>query len=196
MNAAVLSISEVLYGLLQRQHITESELARETDIPRATINHLISGRTLDPRASTLTAIAQYFGITVDQLLGKQPLYGSAAQSAVFDGCFLPILHWEEMHHNGENTPQKEKFAVHLKGDAMWPQFQEDALLIIDPKKKAKNRDFVIAYIKKNEETLFRQLLIDSKCHCLKAMNNLFPSIILQPSDNIMGVIIETRKNYS
>ena len=78
---------------------------------------------------------------------------------------------------------------------MWPQFQENTLLIIDPtKKKTKNRDFVIVYVKKNDEIVFRQLVIDGTYKFIKPINNIFPTISLQKRDDIIGIVIQTRNN--
>ena len=67
------SISDVLIDLLKQSHINESELARRVNLPKATINRIMSGRTPDPRASTLLAITDYFNISIEQLMGKNPL---------------------------------------------------------------------------------------------------------------------------
>ena len=80
MSLSVSSVSHVLAELLQQTHINESELARRVNLPKATINRITSGRTPDPRASTLIAIAEYFNISVDQLMGKKPL-GSMIKNA-------------------------------------------------------------------------------------------------------------------
>lgn len=70
MRDKTLNIKYVLSGLLSDSGISESELGRKINIPRATINRLIAGHTPDPRASTLNAIAAYFNISIEQLLGK------------------------------------------------------------------------------------------------------------------------------
>ncbi len=208
MNSTKLEIGHVLGNLIKTHHISEAELARKIKVPRATINRLVSGRTPDPRASTLSSIAEYFSITVDQLLGKQ----LSVPDKLNVGPSIPILKWEEILSWEENISQrsllgneelithdpsieKGKFCLRVISDAMVPQFQENSLLIIDPNKEATNGDFVIAYRIKNDEVLFRKLLLDGKFRLLKAVNELFPNVELQKNDKIIGVVIQVRKNF-
>lgn len=212
MTAAVLKIGNILNTLLERSGISEAELGRIIGVPRATINRIASGRTPDPRASTLRAISEHFNVTVDQLLGKHPLFRHTYPNALTNTYIsIPIVEWE-CANNWENKlydikpdnhfdwiltdPNIEigKFALRVKGDSMWPQFQENTVLIIDPAREQKNRDFVIVYIKKNDEILFRQLLVEGKNKFLKAINDIFPTLQLQSSDKIIGIVIQTRNN--
>lgn len=212
MTVAALEIGNILNRLLERAGISEAELGRIIGVPRATINRIASGRTPDPRASTLGAIAAHFNVTVDQLLGKQPLFTHTNSEALTSTYIsIPVIEWE-CANNWENTLHKTKpdnhfdwiltdpnieigkFALRVKGDSMWPQFQENTVLIIDPTREQKNRDFVVVYIKKSDEILFRQLLIEGKNKFLKAINDIFPTIQLQASDKIIGIVIQTRNN--
>ena len=67
------SVSNTLNFLLKREGMSEAALAKEVDIPRNTINRLAGGRTPDPRISTLETIANYFNVSLDQLIGKEPI---------------------------------------------------------------------------------------------------------------------------
>lgn len=214
MNFATYEISNVLGNLLKLNAISEAELARKIRLPRATINRLVSGRTPDPRASTLNAIAEYFNISVDQLLGKKPLIQNMNGSLITDSTrSIPLLKWEEAmdwetHLISTQSPTNQswvsidqsaesgKFSLKVQGEAMWPQFQENSILIIDPEKEPNNRDFVICHIEDNNELIFRQLLVDGKTRFLKPINNLFSSVLLKERDKIIGVVIQTRNNYS
>jgi SOS-response transcriptional repressor LexA len=88
-----------------------------------------------------------------------------------------------------------KFAIRVNGESMWPQFQTNTILIIAPEREPKNRDYVIAYLKKNDEVVFRQLIVEDKYKFLKAINNIFPTIQFESCDKIIGVVIQTRKTY-
>ncbi|OGT33641.1 MAG: hypothetical protein A3C44_00680 [Gammaproteobacteria bacterium RIFCSPHIGHO2_02_FULL_39_13] len=211
MEIALSGISGALNTLLSHSGMSEAELGRVIGVPRATINRITSGRTPDPRASTLKAIAEYFNVTVDQLLGNQPLFnGAESATLVSTSAPIPIIHWGDATH-WENSIAKQstqntewisadphlntgKFALKVQGDSMWPQFQENTVLIVDPNKEQKNRDFVIVHLKKNNEILFRQLLLDDKYKFIKAINDIFPVIQLQNGDKIIGVVIQTRNN--
>jgi SOS-response transcriptional repressor LexA len=204
-------ISNVLNYLIDRAGISEATLAREVDLPRNTINRLTAGKTPDPRISTLQAVAAYFRVTLDQLSGKSPIMGNIVNT--FEEVkHLPVLtlaeasQWKkiltkirpDIHHNWiifDSSNGEGKFAVTVKGDAMWPQFQEGNIIIVDPHKMAENRNFVLSSIFKTGEIVLRQLFVDNGIKILKATNPIFPSITLTDKDNIIGVAIETRVNY-
>lgn len=205
------NISNVLNYLLDRAGISEATLAREVDLPRNTINRLTAGKTPDPRISTLQAVAAYFHVTIDQLSGKSPIIENVASTSD-EVRHIPIIalekasQWEKLlteirpdnHHkwiifdlsNGE-----AKFAVNVKGDAMWPQFQEGNIIIVDPHKMVENRDFALFSIFKTGETVLRQLFVDNGVKILKAVNPIFPSMSLTDEDCIIGVVVETRVRY-
>ena len=64
------SFPERLLELCRADYITPTKLATLTGIPQATISNLI--RTdADARKSTLVALADYFGISVDELIDHQ-----------------------------------------------------------------------------------------------------------------------------
>jgi transcriptional regulator with XRE-family HTH domain len=54
--------------------ISGSDLARQLNIPPPSINRILSGHTADPRCSTLILLADYFDISIDQLLGREKLF--------------------------------------------------------------------------------------------------------------------------
>lgn len=212
MTTVVLEISSILDRLLTQSGLSEAELGRIIKVPRATINRIVSGRTPDPRVSTLQAIAAYFNVSIDQLLGKQPLFAnSTTQPLSIQNTSIPIIDWKDTvnwkiklsitkpdnHFDWILTdPNIEvgKFALRINGDSMWPQFQENTILIIDPAREHKNRDFVVVYIKKYGEVLFRQLIVEGKVKFIKAINSIFPTIQLEDSDEIIGVVIQARNN--
>ncbi|PIQ43216.1 MAG: hypothetical protein COV52_01745 [Gammaproteobacteria bacterium CG11_big_fil_rev_8_21_14_0_20_46_22] len=205
------TVSDVLTRLLKEHKITSAKLAERISTPRATITNIAKGRTTDPRISTLEAIASYFDISVDQLLGKETISQQNIADTVTQRL-IPVITWEKatqwqqiiedatLQETSEKIPvdaelEKNQFALKVSGDAMWPQFQEDGILIVDPEKPAKNRDFVVAHIHKTNETILRQLYTEGQKQILKAANSAFPSITMNDSDTIVGVVVQTRNEY-
>lgn len=82
MTAHNTTISEILLTLIKTTEITEAHLAKIIGMPRATINKIATGKIVNPRSSTLNLIAKYFNITIDQLVGNEPLFDSRLK------CFL------------------------------------------------------------------------------------------------------------
>ena len=74
-----IAIADVLNNLLKKHNLNSARLGSLIDIPRATITNIATGKTIDPRVSTLQAIADHFNVTVGQLLGREMLIDSHAE---------------------------------------------------------------------------------------------------------------------
>lgn len=59
--------------MLSDEKISEGKLSRETGIPQATIHRILSGQIKESKPSTLKPLANYFGLTLAQLQGEEPL---------------------------------------------------------------------------------------------------------------------------
>jgi SOS-response transcriptional repressor LexA len=210
--AKTLTTGEILSYLLHKNDMSEVSLGRAIGVPRATINRITSGRTSDPRASTLNAIAEFFSITTEQLLGLKPIVLENEQAMVEKNYQIPILEWNEaknwqyaIERIKENDSTnwvlsnsldgEAEFALLYKGESMWPQFQENTLLIVSTKRESKNNDFVVAHIRSRDEIVFRKLIIENKYWILKANNRIFPSLHLEKEDKIIGTVIQSRNNF-
>lgn len=53
----------------ERAHLSVYELAREAHVPASVIYRIENGEAQDPRISTLTALADALGLSLDQLAG-------------------------------------------------------------------------------------------------------------------------------
>jgi transcriptional regulator with XRE-family HTH domain len=53
--------------LLTESGISENDLAEQTGVPQPTINRILRGLSRDPRDGTLRPLAEFFGVTVEEL---------------------------------------------------------------------------------------------------------------------------------
>ena len=67
------NLSAVLTHLMSKNGLTSSELARKTGVAQPVIYRLMSGETENPQILTLKPIADYFKLSIEQLLGSAPL---------------------------------------------------------------------------------------------------------------------------
>jgi transcriptional regulator with XRE-family HTH domain len=67
------NLSSVLASLMSQHRLTSSELARQTGIAQPVIYRLVTGTTENPQIMTLKPIADYFKISIDQVLGLTSL---------------------------------------------------------------------------------------------------------------------------
>lgn len=199
-------ISETLSTLMQDENISEAELARRTKLPTTTINRLLSGETVDPRANTLIPISKYFGISIDQLIGETPFISKSAKNTQW--ISIPIIEWEDApswifqsekfipysHHNwiaSEKKLSSKCFAVIAK-PFMEPRFKANSILIIDPDKKLEDGKYVLLTSNGTNATV-RKLKIDGINIYLEQFDSRLPLEKLEDkTTRILGTIIESR----
>ncbi len=68
-----MAIKDTLKVLMEQRGITQNELGEKTKVPQPTIFRILSGESKDPRHSTVKPLADFFGITVAQLRGDDPM---------------------------------------------------------------------------------------------------------------------------
>lgn len=199
-------LSLVLEQLLKTSGITETFLSHAINLPRATINRIKTGIITDPKSSTLTKIADYFCISVDQLLGRSPIT-TLKMAPIIQ---VPLLELSELQNNHEidlntmrfnnwmsfeyNGVSNSLFAYKVTGDAMWPYLDEKSIVIVDTRVIPQNRSFVLVRLATDDEILLRMLLIDGNTQILQSMNTSFSNITLTQNDKILGVVIHVKKD--
>lgn len=67
------NLSEILTYLMSIKGIKSAELGRKTGVAQPVVHRLMTGVTENPQILTLKPIADYFGVSIDQLLGLAPL---------------------------------------------------------------------------------------------------------------------------
>lgn len=205
-------IKNNLQLLTEMHNISEAELCRKANIPQATLNRLLTGATEDPRASTLNTVAAFFNISLDQLLGNQPIIKPVGNTVVERSTFIPILQWEEAANwesllataepgvwkhwiETEASINKTCFALEVTGESMWPQFIEGTLLIVDPTENPNHRDFVVVFLANEGHAIFRQYIEEGKNKILKPLNHAFSATPLSENDKVVGVVVQSKANY-
>jgi SOS-response transcriptional repressor LexA len=209
-----LTLNEVLNHLMFQKRIRVASLARITGVSQPTLQRMVSGSSNNPHQKSLDAIAKYFEVTIEQLKGSQPipwLYPSTTQEA--EWTKVPMLSFEVLnggcdlrtavnsvsdHVLMESKLSHHAFALQMNDASMEPIFPKDTVLIIDPDKPAKDRSFVVVYLKKHSQTVFRQLLIDGHEKYLKPTSPDFGHYkmnLLDQDDKIVGTLVQARRDY-
>lgn len=195
--------------LLNDFNISETEVCRQTKLPRATIYRLKEG-LVDPRLSTLKALADFFKIGLDQLIGEKKI--SSSNQPDSQSFNIPIMPWDvatllKIEKNDfENSDflvfqaaatenGNHYMALQTVSDAMSPHFPPGTTIIVDTKRTPKNQDYVLAAIDNNREAVLRRLLLEGETKLLQATHSAFPTISLSSERNILGVVVQARHNF-
>lgn len=211
-------LGEILRKFLFEKNMKTIDLAREVNLPQPTVHRLVTGKSTRPYKSSLKPIADFFSVTVDQLVGEEPLPEAiweqsqnqtiATNSSIIKS--IPIISWKQLHsvESARKNSQKnvvtignlseESFALVMPDFSMEPFFSRGTLLILDPKQPAKDRSYVLVKLQENNLYIFRQLLIDGEDRYLKPLNpdlSMFKMRVLHADDEIIGCLVESRNQY-
>ncbi len=212
-------LSEVLNQLMTECDVDGVRLSKNTGVPVTTINRLRKGDPANnPTLTTLVPLAEFFMITVSQLIGDTPLstsrMGGEHKPNVMAWKSIPHLTWAQA---GQWLDHKEiveseihkwtatdiaisdhAFAMTMEGDSMYPRFPEGTLFIIEPAQQVSNRDFVVILPSNHSKPLFKQVLIDGSDYYIKSLNKDFKEIkkiLLNENHKIIGVMVQARTEF-
>lgn len=210
------TLHSILRKLMTEVHISEAELARKTDIPQPTLHRILSGATRSPRGASLAPIANFFSVTINQLLGVDNLptdrVAGTYNPRIQGWTPLPIIDWTQARewHSFKHTLRtgtwddwastdlpvsEDAFAIEVRGSAMEPLFNEKTMLIIEPKRKPADRDYVVAAMKDRSCAMFKQVLFDGGDSYLKSINTEFKTLEMGINYDIIGTLIQARMDF-
>lgn len=190
--------------LLKKKGVTSSIVSLETGVSQSSLSKLESGKSLNPRPSTLAKIAEYFGVTTDTMLTSNlQLDGYNFEDDLRKVAMIPLISWvqagdwQEAVDNlqpgeGERiptvySPRDHTYALRVSGDSMEPKFSNGDVVIVEPNEQPENGNYVI--VRQNgDEATFKQLQMDGP-HCfLKPLNPRYPIMEMQADAVICGVV--------
>lgn len=207
------SMSKILKGLMAELGINESELARRTGIGQPVVHRICSGETDNPKVATLSPIANFFAISISQLIGDEPLPVDRIPGTFNPDAQgwrqIPLLNWEQVLHwpnlNQKSAPLptistdielgQHAYAVSARDTTMEPRFPEGTILLIDPDLKPNNLDFAIIHIDGHDLPNFKQILIDGSHTILKPLNTDFKTLLLDKPHKFLGVMVQSRMDF-
>lgn len=82
----------------------------------------------------------------------------------------------------------EPFALRVLGDSMVPEFEQGAIIIVEPAGVLEAGCFVVA--QHENEYLFRQLVIEGSRWLLKPLNDSYPTLEIPGPQAIKGRVIQ------
>lgn len=194
--------------------LSVSELARQTQVPQPTLHHILSGTTKNPRKEALASLASFFSISIAQLTGTLPLLSTIPDTIKrsLKLSTIPFIEWEAVKTwpvgKTISTDFKEiildrvvhenSFALVMPDTSLEPIFPEKSLLIFDPSKKPKDRDFGIVHFSHNDNIMFNRLFMEgSECYIKQAQHDGNAQLVkIKPSvDKIIATLIEVRLQF-
>jgi transcriptional regulator with XRE-family HTH domain len=198
------NLASNLRHLIKRSNINEAELARKTNIPQPTLHKILTGKTVDPRASTLKSLAEFFQVTIDDLLSGTFSHASNPLSKTQS---IAVISWSDCIKGKwflkELTPNNwnqwlfvEYISEHAFGlltrPSMEPRFPKNTTLIIDPEVSPEDGDLVIVHYPNTTEATLREFSIDGPIKLLKPINHTVSSTDFDLNIKILGVVVQAK----
>lgn len=209
---------------MEKAKISQAELARECGVKPPSVSGWLSGKSKFLRGENLLKAARALGVTEDWLAtGKGPMHHNVAQNEKHNSTepntenqgFTPIkshpiglVRWSDLETflSGDESVafdvvystigEKGVFSTTLgeSDDSMEPEFSPGSILTINPNKKPKSGNFVLARMQAGGALTLKQLVIDADQHYLKPVNPRYP-VIHAPNLVVVGVVQEFVKKY-
>ena len=181
--------------LLQNAELSESELARRINIPRATLNRLVAGRMANPKVHVLNAIAQYFNLTFDELM----LGTSSQDISPTQAISLPLVPWEKQHLPTlasqcplkswlSPSPQQGAYLTYLNEQRhdFFPNHKQ--MLLIAPHAKPKPGQLIVLRFHEKKTNVIGQMLLTDQQFCFKDLHTQSHEMLQTGSYQFIGCI--------
>lgn len=198
--------------LLERDHVTPAYLSNTSGIDKPVISRILNGKTTNPQVDTLKPIAAFFNITIDQLIGQSALSTDQTYGIVvpINRLLVPLIEWKhapywlEIKNNykpektidAKTNSSKDSYALYIDHHSFEPRFAKNSIIIVDPRLKPGNRDYIITQSSKDLASLkIEQVITDDKKMFLKSVSG---KMEMKKVSKIMslGVIMESHLNLS
>lgn len=140
--------------------IKQADLAKALKVSQATMSGYETGK-YEPDLKTLKAIADYFAVSVDFVLGgnpmpaaikgiRVPVYAAVAAGIPIE-AIEDIVDYEEI--DAALAATGDFFGLRIKGDSMEPRMREGDVVIVRKQDDADTGDIAIILVNGNEATV-------------------------------------------
>ena len=200
-------LSDNLNLLMAEARLNANELARRTNIPPSSIKKIRNNDNPNPTLTTLSPLANFFSVTVSQLIGEIPLKLDSKQvietSYALQQQRIPIISWSEaaswpeildIEHTSiatEHKYSKNSFGLVTEKNIN-ERLPEGTLLLIDTEATIEGCDYALVLKNNQNAPSIKQILIEDDQIFLKSLQ--IDNLIISKSDEykILGIIVEYR----
>ena len=202
-------LCSVLNHLLELNKISLTQLHHNTGVALTTLKRMRGTGEANPTIQSLLPIANFFGISVDQLLGLKPLPAAAESAGYHESkdhwARIAIRAWDDINGNSPPSDATEYTKTDLEVSertyalrvncTSWSEFTINSILIVDPEKKPKNENYVIAYNRLSHCSSLYKLLIQGQHRYLQSPIKGIDPTPLTADYTLQGMVVQTRLDF-
>ena len=150
-------ISKAIKDLRKKHNLSQTELGKRLGVGQSTVAMWENGKN-KPEYETLSALAELFGVGLDELSGKGsgllrvPVLGKV-QAGIPVSAIEDVLGYEEL--SGDMRRHGEYFALQIRGDSMEPRMREGDVVIVRRQESVENGEIAIVLVGDAEATCKR-----------------------------------------
>ena len=180
---------------------SRDEIAKALDVPYSTVASWCKG-LFYPRIDKIEMLANYLGIKKSDLVEdkeKNPLINvySSVHAGILSEMIENIVDTEEISEKMARS-DKTYFGLKVKGDSMFPTYQEGDTLIVEKNTSCESGNDCIVAINGNE-TFLKRVYINSTGITLQALNPKYEPLTYTNDEikklpvTIIGIVRELRR---
>ena len=199
-------LSENIKQLVDQSSLSVSELARRAGMPQPVLHKLYSGDTTNPNVNSLRPIANYFNVSISQLIGDEQLFNSRTNEVLEKWHDVPLLAWDSINKWVKSPTQKpthemirtnasvsdKAFALEIREEL--ETLTEGTIIIVDPEINLENNDFVVAQKKgQNKASVKHAIFNDGEMYLKSLIKKPHVAPSTRDEFELFGVIIQYKK---
>jgi SOS-response transcriptional repressor LexA len=205
------TLQKILSCLMAELEITLEQLSKHTGVPISSIDRIRSDVHANPTLSTLIPLAKYFGVTLGQLVGLEPISNDRIIAEykidtlkidkiplIKQKDVLPYLNNNKITINAYTYSEKliseKSFAIKIEDDSMHPIFPKGIIVTFDPLKEYEDRDFVLVQLSENDIPVFKQIYFGAEEQYLVSLDKNIRSIPVTTNIRILAIAVEAHLN--
>lgn len=193
---------------LMKLHDTNMTLMfKQTGVPITTIQRICKDPNANPTLASLIPIAEFFSITLAQLIGEEPLPDLSQTANAKALTQVPIISWQQAMHwpkfnfkghqprlvSTEISLGENPFALEIVDDHL-DSFHKGTQLIVDIHLRPSHGDYVICFKKGSNQASLNQILLHDGDTYLKPTSSQFKTTQMNELYTLLGVVVQARMN--
>ena len=196
-------LQDNLIQLMRKTRKNMTDIHRQTGLPITTIQRVCKDTNANPTLASLIPIADFFSVSIAQLIGEEPLPDAGSVHRHWRN--IPLIEWSTAQfwpHIPFNNQPQNFIATELKisnhsyaliiHDDHHEGFHRGSQLIVDPSLTSKHRDYVISQKKESSSASLKQVLLHEGDMYLKPTNPEFKTTLMDDNYKILGVVVQVR----
>lgn len=183
-----------------KKGVTQEELGKIIGVQKSAILKYESGLVENMKRNSIKTLADYFGVRPSYLMGLDDtlinVY-SSVHAGILSEMIENIVDTEEISEKMARS-DKAYFGLKVKGDSMFPTYQEGDTLIVEKNTSCESGNDCIVAINGNEAFL-KRVYINSTGITLQALNPKYEPLTYTNEDikklpvTIIGIVRELRR---